>query len=165
MKQTKYLVYWNPYEEEIEYSKAEYFDDLFRYQQNVVTIDLKNNKDPRSLKLLREADLVVVFMKQSVDCFDAFFSKDYIPGEKVLLVVTDYISDGTPEWPGVLGQYRIPKKRLFFLPFHNRLQYVKEQGLMHQYVQGQYNTLSYEKNRGFYQGFKELRERIYYSLA
>lgn len=165
MKQTKYLVYWNPYEEEIEYSKAEYFADLFQYQQNIVTVDLKNNKDPRSLRLLREADLVVVFMKQSKECFDTFFSRDYIPGEKVLLVITDYIFDGVPEWPGILGQYRIPRKRLFFLPFHNRLQYIKEQGLMHGYIQGLYADNPYEKNIGFYPGYKELRERIYSSLA
>lgn len=165
MKQTKFLVFWNPYEEEIEFSKAEYFNDLFQYQQNVVTIDLKNNKDPRSRRLLREADLVVVFMKQSKSCFDTYFTQDSIPGEKVLLVIMDYISDGVPEWPGILGQYRIPRTRLFILPFHNRLQYVKEQGLMHRYIQGAYEEQSYEKNVGFYQGFKELRERIYSSLA
>lgn len=165
MKKTKYLVYWNPYEEEIEYSKAEYFDDIFRYHQNIVSIDLKNNKDPRSLRLLREADLVVVFMKQSKDCFDVYFTRDSIPGENVFFVIADYIADGTPEWPGILGQYKIPKKRIFFLPFHNRLQYVKEQGLMQGYIQGQYADNSYEQAVGFYQGYKELRKRIYESLA
>jgi len=141
MKKTKYLVYWNPYEEEIQHSIAEAFTDLFQCQQNIVTIDLKNNKDPRSLRLLREADLVVVFIKQSIKCFDLFFSRDYIPGEKVIYVITDYIFDGTPEWPAILGQYRIPRKRLFFLPFHNQMKYMTGQG------------------------YNELREFVYSSLA
>lgn len=165
MKQTKYLVYWNPYEEEVEFSKAEYFCDLCRYHQNVVTIDLKNNKDPRSLHLLREADLVVLFMKQDVTCFNTYFTQDYIPGDKVLFVITDYISDGVEDWPGVLAPYRIPRNHLFVLPFHNRLQYVKEQGLMSRYSSGGYTSLSYEKTLGFYESYKELCEKIYSSLV
>lgn len=164
MKQTKFIVFWNPYEEEIEFSKAEYFDDLFQFQQHVVMVDLKNNKDPRSLRLLREADLVVVFMKQSQECFDAFFTKDYISIDKVYFVITDFVADGTPEWPGILAQYRIPRHRLFLLSFHNRLQYVKEQGLMSRYNEGHYSGMSYEQTVGFYQGYKDLREKLYASL-
>ena len=165
MKQTKFLVFWNPYEEDIEFSKAEYFDHMFSECQNVVVIDLKNNKDPRSQRILREADLVVLFMPQDKACFDDYFTQDYIPGEKVLFVVIDYISDGVPDWPKILWQYRIPRQRLFFLPFHNRLQYVKEQGLMQRYQQGDYAACSYERAIGFYPGYKALCEKLYSSLA
>lgn len=165
MKETKYLVYWDPYEEDIEYSKADYFEDLFRLHNHIVEIDMKNNKDPRSLRILREADLVIVFMKQSEDCFEAFFSRDYIPGGNVFFVIMDYIFDGTPDWPGVLGKYRISKKRLFLLPFHNRLTYVREEGLMEQYAKGRYQDLPYEQSRDFYSCYKELREKIYHALV
>ncbi len=165
MKQTKFLVFWNPYEEEIEFSKAQYFEHLFCYKQHVVMIDLKNNKDPRSLSLLREADLVVVFMKQSLECFETYFVRDYIPGDKTLFAITDYISDGMNDWPGILGQFRIPRNRLFFLPRHNQLQYVKESGLMYQYHQGKYENLSYEQTVGFYPNYKSLCDKIYSWLA
>lgn len=164
MSKTKILVYWNPYEEKIRFSKANYFLDLFEHEQNVVTIDLKNNKDPRSRNILREADLVVVFLKQDEACLNRYFLRDLVRNENVIYVIADYIYDGTKDWPQILERYRIPKSELFVLPFSHRLQFLKEQGGLERIIEEEGCGTPYEVTVGFSKSYRILREKIYQSL-
>ncbi len=164
MSKTKFLVYWDPYEEKCKFSKANFFLDLFQHHQNVVTVDLKNNKDPRSLSLLREADLVVVFLKQNENCFNQYFLHDLVRNEHVLYVIADYIYDGLRDWPKVLERYRIPKGDLFVLPFSHRLQFLHEYGDIERVIKDEGSNTPYEITVGFSKSYRMLRERIYQSL-
>lgn len=164
MSKTKFLVFWNPYEERIKFSKADFFVDLFSLEPNVVAIDLKNNKDPRSQNLLREADLVVVFLKQDEICLNHYFLHNLVRNENVIYVITDYIYDGLKDWPRILEQYRIPKEELFVLPFSHRLQFLKEHGGLDKIIEEEGQATPYENSVGFSKSYRSLREKIYQFL-
>ena len=46
MKKRKFLVFWNPFEEASGYPGAEIFYDYIRNHTGIISVDLKNNKDP-----------------------------------------------------------------------------------------------------------------------
>ncbi|MBQ8662534.1 MAG: hypothetical protein IJ471_01615 [Eubacterium sp.] len=163
MSKTKFLVYWDPYEED-RFSWANYFLDLFEKEPHVVTIDLKNNKDPRSQSILREADLVVVFLRQDENCLDKYFIHDLVRNENVIYVITDYLYDGLKDWPRILERYRIPKSELFVLPFSHRLQLVSGQDGLHKVIDEESRNTPYEMTVGFSKSYRMLREKIYQSL-
>lgn len=164
MSKTKFLVYWNPYEENITFSAANLFVDLFQNEEHVVAIDLKNNKDPRSLMLLREADLVVVFFKQNEFCLNRYFAKDLIRNENIIYVIKDFIYDGTRNWRRALERYRIPENQLFILPFDHRVQMLDNFGNLNRFVEEQGKDTHCESSLDFSKCFKLLRERIHHSL-
>ena len=164
MNKTKFLVYWNPYDENIAFSIANFFADLFLENEHVVVIDLKNNKDPRSLFLLREADLVVVFFKQDEFCLNRYFVNDLVRNENVVYVIADFIYDGTGDWQRALNRYRIPENQLYILPFNQRMQMLGNLAEVHQFVEEEGKEPFCKSGMDFAKCYRKLRERIYDSL-
>lgn len=163
MKKTKFLVFWNPYEKN-NFSKADFFAERFAMEENIVVIDLKNNKDPRSQSLLREADLVVVFLQQNEICLNHYFLHNLVRNEHVIYVIADYFYDGSKDWSWILERYRIPPEALFVLPYSNRLQFLEEHGGLDRIIEEEECTTPYEDLVGFSKRYRLLREKIYQSL-
>lgn len=165
MSKTKYLVYWNPYEEDIHFSRANFFLDLFLKKEDVVTIDLKNNKDPRSLYLLREADLVVVFLKQNEFCLNRYFVNDLVRNEHIIYVIVDFVFDTHSDWRRALERYRIPMDQLFVIPFDQRMFLLEEPSQVLRFIQKTKCSADGGSNLDFLSCYRKLREKIYCSLA
>lgn len=164
MEKTKILVFWDPYEENLNFSRASFFTDLFQKNEDVVTIDLKNNKDPRSLQLLREADLVVVFIKQNEFCLNRYFVTDMVKNENIVYVIVDFILDGISDWRRALDRYRIPEEQLFVLPFDPRLQLFEEPEEAKSYLEEAGHSGGYASLMNLTKCYQQVREKIRYSL-
>lgn len=164
MSNTKFLVLWSPYEDIPHASRANFFQDLFKQDQRVIVIDLKNNKDPRSQTLLREADLVVVFLKQELACLEQYFLYDLIRNHHIIYVIDDYINDGSTDWLRQMELYRIPKEQLFLLPYSPYLQLLYCYKDIAQVIEEKTPHIPFEQKEGVLQSYRRLQSKIYESL-
>lgn len=164
MKKRKFLVFWNPFEEAPGYPGAEIFSDYVRDHAGVISADLKNNKDPHSVRLLKEADLIVVFLKQNQTCLDTYFSFYHLRQEKILYIIYDYFDSYTPNLEQMILRYRIPRERIVTLPFNNRLALALERGCLSGYLKGEKKVHPYERFTGFFDCFQQAVHKLHRAL-
>ena len=164
MCKTKMVVYWTPYQEYPAFSTTCFLDDLFEEQPQVVTVNLKNNKDPRSLYLLREADLVVVFLKQNEFFLNHYFVQDQVRNENIIYVMIDFVYDYHGDWSRIMNRYRIPEGRLFVIPFCQQSQGIKSPLDAMRFLKHAQQSDFGGIEHTFYCAYKRLREKLTYSL-
>lgn len=164
MYQTKYLVLWSPYEDETHPSRTHFFCDLFEQDQRMVVIDLKNNKDPRSQTLLREADLVIVFLKQELACLEQYFLYDLVRNNHIIYVIADYIHDGSNDWLRQMELYRIPKEQVFLLPYSPYLQLLHRYEDIAQFLEEKTPRIPLNQKERVLNSYRRFQSKIYESL-
>lgn len=164
MSKTKFLALWSPYEDVPHTSRANFFQDLFEQDQRVVVIDLKNNKDPRSQTLLREADLVIVFLKQELACLEQYFLYDLVRNNHIIYVIADYIHDGSTDWFRQMELYRIPKEQVFLLPYSPYLQMLHRCEDIAQFLEEKTPHIPLHQKEGVLNSYRRFQSKIYESL-
>ncbi|MCU6762591.1 Uncharacterised protein [uncultured Roseburia sp.] len=165
MKQSILLSFFSPGEWKTEYSKTELFSDLFEQWPELICIDCKNNKDPRSLKLLREADLTVVWLKQDPVLLKNFFEQFNRADRNVIFIIYDYfeLSDWNKSW--LIQTYRIQEEQICVLPYNSRIGWLSEKGRLKQYLKSPCGNGISEYCSEFYWSFKEACRKIYQALT
>lgn len=99
-------------------------------------IDCGCRSDPWTMQLLREADLVVVNIKQSQQAFDHFFLQHSNISEKVIFFISRYQKDSIYNRKNIHRLYRIDPKRLAVIPYNPEFPHACEKGKLDKYMKG-----------------------------
>lgn len=95
----------------------DFFSKYFRKFGDIQCLDCKNNRDSRTLQLMRRADLVVIAVHQNYrEICDLFFAGSIRFANCVWLVV-DYISGTDFSLDRISFEFRIPDSRMLCIPY------------------------------------------------
>lgn len=95
----------------------DFFSVYFRKFGDIQCLDCKNNQDIRTLRLMRQADLVVIAVHQSHrELCDLFLSSGIRFSNCVWLIV-DYIPEPGFNLTRISLEFRIPDSRLLCVPY------------------------------------------------
>ena len=163
MNHTRFLAFWNPFEDVAGYPGAELFGGLFRRMSGIIYTDLKHNHDNRSMQILESADLAVVFLKQDYRSLDAFFAARQLRQGNILYCIYNYFEEKLPGIPAVDDitlRYQIPKNYLAAIPYNRRLDTIAGKGHLGEYLQRKDMCDPYEEWSGFFRELKQAEEKL-----
>ncbi len=103
-----------------------YLSSFFRKYGDIQCLDCGDRRDARTQKLLRQADLVVIALRQSLREFCSLFCQHGIRYPNCVWLVRDYVPGGTPDLKKLLYEFRIPSSRLASVPYSPRLREAKK---------------------------------------
>ena len=163
MNHTRFLAFWNPFEDMTGYPGAELFDGLFRRTSGIIYTDLKHNRDKRSMQILESADLAVVFLRQDYRSLDAFFATRKLRQENILYCIYNYFEEelpGIPLMEDIIMRYRIRTNCLAAIPYNHRLDAIADKGHLGEYLQrkGMYDP--YEEWSGFFRNLRQAEDKL-----
>lgn len=117
--------------------KCKKISKLIKYMEHnmdVVFVNLANRTDKEARRLMWEADLVVVNLKQEEQSFDMFWAHYANLSEKLFFLIGNYIEGGNCDKGYLQSKYRIPEKQLAVIPFNPEFQYVCEKCRIDKYI-------------------------------
>lgn len=165
MKGSMILAFWTPGELETEYSRTELFSDLFDQWPELICIDLKNNKDPRSLRLLGEADLAVIWIKQDPARLRSFFDQLKRPDRNVIFIIYDYFELSDWNKSSLIRRYRICEDQICILPYNARLGWLSQNGCLKQYLRSARIKDACEYGCSFSAALKDAGRKMFQALT
>ena len=165
MKESRLVVFWHPFAEKSIYSGKNLFLTGESTQAGIIGVDLKDYRDTHAGRLIREADLTVIFLKHDLQILDAYFCFFPDRKERVLFCVYDYFEEADPTPGQMLHRYRIAPDRLCILPFNSRLEFADSVGHLPSYLNQEKRRLPYEQAIGFYPALRDAREKMWRALA
>lgn len=118
---------------------------------DVTFIDCGNHMDGWTKQVIKEADLLVVNLKQTSASFDEFFLKNGSLAAKVLYLVGNYQKESVYNKQNLRRIYRIPKEHLAVIPFNPEFQQACEKGRLDKYMKGKKSLYGTEKRQYFMQ--------------
>ena len=164
MKKSTVLAFWTPGNWTKVYNKMELFEPLLGKDETLIFIDCHNQKDPHSLRLLWEADLVVVWLKQDPRELESYFS---IPGAlsaHVFYLIYDYFEECPWNCQALHRTWRIPEEQLGVIPYNSRLDWFDQKGRLKQYLTGCQGQEPYEDFFKFLPCLKQAAQKIHQAL-
>lgn len=105
-------------------------------EQNMdaVLVNLADREDDEARKIMREADLLIVNMKQSEESFEAFFAKYANLSEHIFFLIGSYFTEGNCDRDYLCSKYRILEEDIGVIPFNPELQYICEKSRLDTYI-------------------------------
>ncbi len=164
MKKSTVLAFWTPGNWTKGYTKMELFEQMLNGNESLICIDCHNQKDPHSLRLLWEADLVVVWLKQDPRELDAYFSSPGALSSHVLYLIYDYFETCPWNCRALCRTYRIPEEQLGVIPYHSRLDWIGRKGTLKQYLMDCKRQDPYEIFYGFRSCLQQAARKISQAL-
>ena len=136
-----------------------YPEETNRVMQQIITlldkevdftfIDCGNRMDDWTMQMMREADLVVVNLKQTAEAFDKFFLQHRNLAPKVIYLVGNYRKESVYNKRNLQRIYRIPKEKLAVMPVNQEFWQACEKGRLDKYMKGKRNPYATEVRRYF----------------
>ncbi len=103
-----------------------YFSSFLRRFGDIQCMDCGSRSDRRTCRLLRQADLVVIIVRQSRAEFCRIFCGNRINFPNCVWLIRDYIPGIAPDIDGILFEFRIPSSRLACVPYSPHLRNTKK---------------------------------------
>ncbi len=123
-------------------------------------IDCGRREDEWARELLRDADLVVVNLKQSTESFDRFFLHQVKLSKKCLYVIGNYQKESVYNRRNLERIYRIPENQLAVVPYNPEFQQALERGRLDKYMQGKGDFYVSETRKYFMQELEQILQRL-----
>lgn len=112
------------------------FEGICYAEKNMdaVFVNLADREDEDARKIIWEADLLIVNLKQSEAAFDTFFMKYANLSEHIFFLIGSYFAKGSCDRDYLCSKYRIAEENLGVIPFHSQLPYICEKGKVDTYI-------------------------------
>ncbi len=128
MMQPAYLItFWSPSAPPTSHGFCmEYFKRELAPFGNIQCLHLSDNRDKRTLQLLRQSDLVVVLLRQNYGQLCRLFCFDSLRFANYLYIITEYVPHPTLDLKHISFEFRIPAQRICAIPYTPRVQHNRE---------------------------------------
>ena len=112
------------------------WDGICYIEKNMdfIFVNLADREDEEARKMMREADLLIVNIKQSQSAFDTFFMKYANLSEHIFFLIGSYFAKGSCDKVYLCNKYRIAEEAVGVIPFHSKLAYICEKGKLDDYI-------------------------------
>ncbi len=118
-------------------------------------IDCGSRSDAWTRQLLKEADLVVVNLKQSPQAFEHFFLQHSNIADKVIFFISNYQKDSVYNRKNIHRLYRIAPDQLAVIPYNPEFPYACEKGKLDKYMKGKGSLYQTQMRQYFMQELAE----------
>lgn len=111
--------------------------ETIRYVESnmdAVLVNLGNRRDKEARKLMWEADLLVVNLKQNERVLETFFAHYANLSERIFFLIGKYFGGGVCDEAYFKSKYRIPEEQLAVIPFNSELTYICEKSRIDHYI-------------------------------
>ncbi len=117
MAHTYIIAFWSPFPTSMTGFCKRYFTPFFKDFGDIQCLDLQQGSDARTRRLMLQADLVVVTIRQSHRELHSLFCETIVPCKNCVYVITDYIPGLDWSLNDISFEFRIPKTHLGCIPY------------------------------------------------
>ncbi len=115
---TYFVAFWSPFPIDSGKCYIDYFSMELHKFANIQCVDCKNNRDPNTWRILRQASLVVIPVRQSHSDFWHIFGKEALRFKNCVFLMVDYFPNPDVTLEHFLSPYRISRDRLVCIPYN-----------------------------------------------
>jgi hypothetical protein len=149
MKQSYIIAFWSPFSLPNLYFYTDFFSSYLKKYGDVVCLDCKNYHDARTIRLLHQADLVIIGLSQNAHLLNSYFCYPPEHFNHVRYLIIDYFSECAMDIHQLCHLYRIPENELAKIPYNPRFQEANRLGLGAQYLEFHGQNQVYDQFIGF----------------
>lgn len=120
MNRSYIIAFWSPYSIIRPHFCLDFFIPFLRRYGDIQCMDFQSRRDERTIRLLRQADLVVIGLPASDFYFRDYFCHRYQPFRKVCYALTDYFPALEEHTRMLCHRYRIPPGQLLKIPCYTQ---------------------------------------------
>lgn len=121
MNHSRYIAFWSPSPTLTSDLCMDYFSSFFKKYGDIQCLDCKNDRDRRTLKLMKLADLVVITLPQNRKAISGLLCEGSLRFSNYIILISDYIPDPEFNLSEIASVWRIPPARLGCIPYHPAL--------------------------------------------
>ena len=141
------------------------FINFLELNMDIVFMNLANRTDEEAKSLMRNADLVVVNLKQKNGDFDRYYAQYANLSKKIFLLIGNYYENEYCNKESLQKKYRIPKRQLAVIPNNPEYQIACERGSLERYIRRmQLRFVSAIKDQ-FFKAVGNAAEQIYIAAS
>lgn len=149
MKHSYIIAFWSPFSLPHLEFYTDFFSSYLKKYADIQCLDCQNHQDTRTIRLLHQADLVIIGLTQNSQLLNSYFCYSYEHFSNVRYAIMDYFSLGTLDIKTLCRWYRIPENQLARIPYNARFQEALRTGQASRYLEFSGNNLSYEESISF----------------
>ena len=101
---------------------------------DVILIHLGDREDDEAKRIIREADVFIVNVKQEESGFETFFAQYANLSEHIFFLIGNYSEGTTLQKSYFSNKYRISENEIGVIPFHSEWQYLLKQKKLENYI-------------------------------
>lgn len=144
MDQSYLIAFWSPFS----FSAADYCMDFLsaflKKHGDIQCLDCQNNSDSRTMRILHQADLVVIGLPQSYRKICDYFCRFAHHFSNFIYMIVNYFPDPETSLQRISHDFRVPPERISFIPFDSRYREASRIGTAGKYLQSLPMTSSFE---------------------
>ena len=151
MKESYIIAFWSPIQSSHPQFCLDYFIPFLQKYGDIQCLDFQSHNDPRTMHLLKQADLVVIGLPADSAYFHSFFCEGHMPFPNVCYALLDYFPCLESETNKLCKEYRIPEQLILHIPYNVQFLEALRHGHVQRYLFSDCNLLQNEYKRVFLQ--------------
>ncbi len=151
MKKSYIIAFWSPIQSSHPQFCLDYFIPFFQRYGDIQCLDFQSRNDPRTMHLLKQADLVVIGLPADSAYFHSFFCEGHMPFFNVCYALLDYFPCLESEAFRLCQLYRLPEQLTLHVPYNVQFLEALRHGHVQNYLSSARNLLQNEYKRTFLQ--------------
>lgn len=145
MKNSYIIAFWSPLSRHNMQFYTDFFSVYLRKYGDIQCLDCQNRRDPRTLHLLHQMDLVIIGLPQNPRLLTSYFCHTFEHFKNIRYVIIDYFPRGAIDAKTLCRQYRIPENQLARIPYNARYLEALRLGRASRYLEFNSKDLAYEE--------------------
>lgn len=145
MKHSYIIAFWSPFSLPNLHFYTDFFSAYLKKYGDIQCLDCRNHRDERTIRLLHQADLVIIGLPQNQHLLASYFCYPFEHFTNVRYMILDYFSQGEPSIKQLCSQYRLSENQLAKIPYNARFLEAFRLGRSFHYLEFNGKNLSYEE--------------------
>lgn len=145
-KQSYIVAFWSPLAASRPHFCLDFFIPFLQKYGDIQCLDLQSRQDARSIRLLRQADLVIIGLPPIPAAFHRYFCDNWIPFSKVCYAFLDYLPALQTDVQHICHTYRLAEPSVMRIPYNICFREAVRSGQSHDYLKEelpQYKTTDF----------------------
>ncbi|MCD8364644.1 MAG: hypothetical protein LUC83_02295 [Clostridiales bacterium] len=119
MNHTYIIAFWSLSPLSSRHFCMDFFVSSLKNFGDIQCLDCRNNRDSRTMHLLRQADLVVVALRQSYREICDFFCNATLRFSRCVYLIVDYFPDREFDLARISFEFRVPPSQIACIPYNS----------------------------------------------
>ena len=149
MKKSYIIAFWSPFQIPSMSFCTDFFSPILKEYGNIQCLNCQHFSGKRTFYLLRQADLVVIGLKQDPRLLDVYFTHLTGHFSNIMYIIMDYFSKESVSIEKICLDYRIPRQRIARIPYNIRFYEAARRGQAQRYLRFRHEQSGYERYTGF----------------
>lgn len=141
MNNSYIIAFWSPFPISAADYCMDFISSFLKRYGDIQCLDCKNGLDTRTLRIVRQADLVVIGLRQNYREICDYFCRITCRFLNYIFMIVDYFPEHESSLARIAHEFRIPQSRLACIPYNVRYHEAAKTG----YIQNFWKSLNEHK--------------------